>query len=133
MMTQSLATARFYEATRDAGAPAKLAANWVMGELSRRLNAEGKDIVQSPVDAALLADAPDDVVVWSWSMPPHARRNWSRAPVDAAAYAHDLYAVLRDLDSRGAREIWIEQPPSSAAWAGVRDRLTRAAAGSTKR
>jgi aspartyl-tRNA(Asn)/glutamyl-tRNA(Gln) amidotransferase subunit B len=55
MMTQSLATARFYEATRDAGAPAKLAANWIMGELSRRLNADALDIAQSPVDAALLA------------------------------------------------------------------------------
>jgi len=55
MMTQSLATARFYEAARDAGAPAKLVANWTMGELSRRLNAENKAIDESPVDAPLLA------------------------------------------------------------------------------
>jgi aspartyl-tRNA(Asn)/glutamyl-tRNA(Gln) amidotransferase subunit B len=55
LMTQSLATARFYEAARDAGAPAKLVANWVMGEISRRLNAEGIEIIESPVDAALLA------------------------------------------------------------------------------
>jgi aspartyl-tRNA(Asn)/glutamyl-tRNA(Gln) amidotransferase subunit B len=55
LMTQSLATARFYEAARDAGAPAKLVANWVMGEISRRLNADAIDIVESPVDAALLA------------------------------------------------------------------------------
>ncbi|MET0384131.1 MAG: Asp-tRNA(Asn)/Glu-tRNA(Gln) amidotransferase subunit GatB [Burkholderiaceae bacterium] len=55
LMTQSLATARFYEAARAAGAPAKPIANWVMGEMSRRLNAEGKDIAQSPVDAALLS------------------------------------------------------------------------------
>ncbi len=55
LMTQSLATARFYEAARDAGAPAKLVANWVMGEISRRLNADGLAIVESPVDAALLA------------------------------------------------------------------------------
>ena len=56
MMTQSLATARFYEAARDGGAPAKLVANWVMGEVSRRLNADGKEIGESPVDAPLLAD-----------------------------------------------------------------------------
>ncbi|MGN6528025.1 MAG: Asp-tRNA(Asn)/Glu-tRNA(Gln) amidotransferase subunit GatB [Burkholderiaceae bacterium] len=55
MMTQSLAVARYYEAARDAGAPAKLVANWLMGELSRRLNAEGRDIAQSPVEPALLA------------------------------------------------------------------------------
>ena len=55
MMTQSLATARFYEAARDAGAPAKLVANWTMGEISRRLNNENLSIAESPVDAALLA------------------------------------------------------------------------------
>jgi aspartyl-tRNA(Asn)/glutamyl-tRNA(Gln) amidotransferase subunit B len=55
MMTQSLATSRYYEAARDAGAPAKLVANWVMGEISRRLNADAIEIVESPVDAALLA------------------------------------------------------------------------------
>jgi aspartyl-tRNA(Asn)/glutamyl-tRNA(Gln) amidotransferase subunit B len=55
MMTQSLAVARYYEAARTAGAPAKTVANWVMGELSRRLNAEGRDIAGSPVEAPLLA------------------------------------------------------------------------------
>ncbi len=55
MMTQSLPFARFYEAARDAGAPAKLVANWVMGELSRRLNAEGRGIDASPVSPATLA------------------------------------------------------------------------------
>jgi aspartyl-tRNA(Asn)/glutamyl-tRNA(Gln) amidotransferase subunit B len=55
MMTQSLAFARFYEAARDAGAPAKLVANWTMGEIARRLNTESLAIDDSPVDAALLA------------------------------------------------------------------------------
>ncbi|EWS55914.1 MULTISPECIES: Asp-tRNA(Asn)/Glu-tRNA(Gln) amidotransferase subunit GatB [unclassified Methylibium] len=55
MMTQSLAVARYYEATKAAGAPAKLAANWLMGELSRRLNAEELGIDASPVSPATLA------------------------------------------------------------------------------
>ena len=55
MMTQSLGFARFYEATKAAGAPAKLAANWLMGEVSRRLNAEAIDIDASPVSPATLA------------------------------------------------------------------------------
>ena len=55
MMTQSLAFARFYEATRDACGQAKLAANWLMGELSKRLNAQGGDIGASPVSPAQLA------------------------------------------------------------------------------
>ena len=55
VMTQSLDFARFYEATRDGCGNAKMVANWLMGELSRRLNAEDKTITQSPVDAQTLA------------------------------------------------------------------------------
>jgi aspartyl-tRNA(Asn)/glutamyl-tRNA(Gln) amidotransferase subunit B len=55
MMTQSLGFARFYEATKRAGAAPKLAANWLMGEVSRRLNAEGREIEASPVSAETLA------------------------------------------------------------------------------
>ena len=55
MMTQSLATARYYEAARDAGGNPKLVANWVMGEISKRLNAQGGSIEQAPVPPATLA------------------------------------------------------------------------------
>jgi aspartyl-tRNA(Asn)/glutamyl-tRNA(Gln) amidotransferase subunit B len=55
MMTQSLLLARFYEAARDACKQPKLVANWLMGEVSKRLNAEGKAIEASPVGAATLA------------------------------------------------------------------------------
>jgi aspartyl-tRNA(Asn)/glutamyl-tRNA(Gln) amidotransferase subunit B len=55
LMTQSLAFARFYEATRDACGQPKLAANWLMGEVSRRLNAEARGIEASPVGADTLA------------------------------------------------------------------------------
>jgi aspartyl-tRNA(Asn)/glutamyl-tRNA(Gln) amidotransferase subunit B len=54
-MTQSLAFARYFEAAAKASGAPKLAANWLMGELSRRLNAEGRSIEDSAVDAALLA------------------------------------------------------------------------------
>lgn len=55
MMTQSLATARYYEAAKAAGAAPKLVANWIMGEISKRLNAEGGEIDAAPVGPALLA------------------------------------------------------------------------------
>ena len=55
MMTQSLATARFYEAARDACGAPKLVANWLMGEVSRRLNIEERAIEDAPVTPALLA------------------------------------------------------------------------------
>ena len=50
LMTQSRAFACYYEAVRDACKQPKLAANWLMGEVSKRLNAEGRGI-----DAAALA------------------------------------------------------------------------------
>ncbi|WP_269630797.1 Asp-tRNA(Asn)/Glu-tRNA(Gln) amidotransferase subunit GatB [Pelomonas sp. BJYL3] len=55
MMTQSLKTARYYEAAKAAGAAPKLVANWVMGEISKRLNSEGIEIDAAPVKAELLA------------------------------------------------------------------------------
>ncbi len=55
MMTQSKATAAFFEAAAKACGQAKLVANWLMGELSRRLNAADATIESSPVSAAQLA------------------------------------------------------------------------------
>ncbi|QPF76098.1 Asp-tRNA(Asn)/Glu-tRNA(Gln) amidotransferase subunit GatB [Roseateles sp. DAIF2] len=55
MMTQSLGTARYYEAAREACKAPKLVANWIMGEISRRLNAEERGIEAAPVTPATLA------------------------------------------------------------------------------
>ena len=49
-------------------------------------------------------------------------------PASAADCAQELFAVLRELDATGVRLIWVETPPDSAEWDGVRDRLVRAAA-----
>lgn len=51
-----------------------------------------------------------------------------RMPDDPAAAAQQLFAQLRAFDDVGARLIWVEIPPTAAAWDGVRDRLQRAAA-----
>lgn len=48
-------------------------------------------------------------------------------PAVASSYARGLYAHLRTLDSTGADTILVESPPASPAWAGVLDRLHRAA------
>ena len=55
MMTQSKATAAFFETAAKACGQAKLVANWLMGEVSRRLNAADSTIESSPVSAAQLA------------------------------------------------------------------------------
>jgi aspartyl-tRNA(Asn)/glutamyl-tRNA(Gln) amidotransferase subunit B len=54
-LTQSKAVAAYFEATAKACGQAKLASNWIMGEVSRRLNAAEMGIEQSPVSAAQLA------------------------------------------------------------------------------
>jgi L-threonylcarbamoyladenylate synthase len=49
-------------------------------------------------------------------------------PVVPAQYARSLYANLRTLDATGADLILVELPPEAPGWAGVLDRLRRAAA-----
>jgi aspartyl-tRNA(Asn)/glutamyl-tRNA(Gln) amidotransferase subunit B len=55
ILTASRQTAEYFDAVVNGGADAKLAANWIMGDLSKNLNAEGKVITQSPVSAENLA------------------------------------------------------------------------------
>jgi len=54
-LTQSKAVAAYFEATAKACGQPKLASNWIMGEVSRRLNASELSIEQAPVSAAQLA------------------------------------------------------------------------------
>ncbi len=49
-------------------------------------------------------------------------------PDDPQKVAHELFAVLRELDAHGVHLIWVEAPPPGPEWDGVRDRLSRAAA-----
>ena len=55
MMTQSKDFGRFFETAAMACAQPKLVANWLMGDISRRLNSEDRNLSASPVDAATLA------------------------------------------------------------------------------
>ncbi len=54
-LTQSPAMAAYFETAAKASGQAKMASNWIMGEVSRRLNNEEKDIAQVPVSAETLA------------------------------------------------------------------------------
>jgi aspartyl-tRNA(Asn)/glutamyl-tRNA(Gln) amidotransferase subunit B len=55
LMTQSLPFASYYEAVRDASRQPKLAANWLMGEVSKRLNAQDRGIEAAPLAPPTLA------------------------------------------------------------------------------
>jgi L-threonylcarbamoyladenylate synthase len=63
--------------------------------------------------------------------PPSAGRgvtlDLSSMPRDPAGYAQRLYRVLHELDQEGYEWISIEMPPDTPEWAGIRDRLSRAA------
>ncbi|MBS1155882.1 MAG: aspartyl/glutamyl-tRNA(Asn/Gln) amidotransferase subunit [Proteobacteria bacterium] len=78
-LTASKATAAYFEAAVAAGADAKLAANWIMGEISAQLNREEKTIADCPVSAERLAlmikriadstinnKSAKDVLRWMW-------------------------------------------------------------------
>lgn len=82
--------------------------------------------------ARLALEAGKSVSVLSAAVPPliHPRLSWSRAAPDPAAFAHDLYARLRELDVSGCDLILVAAPPDDPAWNAVADRLKRAAAGS---
>jgi L-threonylcarbamoyladenylate synthase len=48
-------------------------------------------------------------------------------PSDPAEYARRLYATLHELEARACTLILIERVPDATEWAGIRDRLERAA------
>ena len=55
---------------------------------------------------------------------------WGRVsviPHDPEAFARALYAELHQCDEAGAEWIVVEAPPDTAEWAGIADRLKRAA------
>ena len=49
-------------------------------------------------------------------------------PANAAGYARELYAALRDLEDADCATIVIEEVPRGSEWDAIRDRLSRAAA-----
>jgi aspartyl-tRNA(Asn)/glutamyl-tRNA(Gln) amidotransferase subunit B len=138
MMTQSLATARYYEAARDACGAAKPVANWVMGEISRRLNAEGRAIEESPVGADMLAALIrriDDGTVSHNAARQVFDALWTRAPgstltVDAVIEDKGL----RQMNDAGALEAILDEviagnPKSVEEFRGGKDKAFQALVG----
>jgi L-threonylcarbamoyladenylate synthase len=72
------------------------------------------------------------IAVLAQRLPMHTYRfvTWINAGRRPDAYAHDLYANLRTLDTAGCAQILVQDVPADERWAAIRDRLARAAAGS---
>jgi aspartyl-tRNA(Asn)/glutamyl-tRNA(Gln) amidotransferase subunit B len=98
MMTQSLDFAAYYQAARAASGEPKLVANWMMGEMSRRLNAESREIGQAPLGPAMLARLVGRVKDGTISHSA-ARQVFDQLWADPAA---DVDAVI---DARGLRQM----------------------------
>jgi len=74
--------------------------------------------------------APRELAVLSRERPAGFDGEWRRAAADAAGYARELYARLRELDNLNTELMLVEAPPQGPEWDGVNDRLRRAAFGS---
>lgn len=67
------------------------------------------------------------VVVLGFDLPLGPEPTYWTMLYEPERYAADLYAVLHEIDRAGWDRVVIELPPDTPEWAGVRDRLTRAA------
>jgi L-threonylcarbamoyladenylate synthase len=68
--------------------------------------------------------------VWLQTLPAPIGNHWvvRSMPASPEGCAQALFATLREFEALGVAEIWIQTPPSDAAWDGIKDRLLRAAA-----
>ncbi len=106
------------------------------GQLKKHYSPKAKLLVASWKNDADLAT---QVASWKLSMAKvhivaHTRipagclaENVSVIPHDAEAFARALYVELHRCDAAGAELIVVEAPPETSAWAGIADRLRRAA------
>jgi L-threonylcarbamoyladenylate synthase len=115
----------------DAQAPrasGTLAAHYAPRAKVRLMNAGQLRSALDVAGDALAKQSPPTVAVYSRSVRPARGILYRAMPERAAAAAHELFAVLRELDASGVQLIWVEEPPATPEWDGVRDRLARAAA-----
>jgi L-threonylcarbamoyladenylate synthase len=108
-------------------APGTLAAHYAPRAKLRLMSA-------SAIRTALqvLGDTPPNLAIYGHTVLPHSSTQRHRTmPVDAAQAAHQLFATLRELDAPGIQLIWVEDPPATPEWDGVRDRLQRAVTAAT--
>lgn len=91
--------------------------------LQKALDMLGKDIDAAP------GPGPSIAVYARAKLSSASRQIMLRTmPNDAGVAAHELFAVLRELDDKNVKLIWVETPPDTPHWDGVRDRLQRASA-----
>jgi L-threonylcarbamoyladenylate synthase len=101
-------------------------------DLQSAINAYASANAKTSGDANGADDPVGVVAVWSLcpvQLPAAYAAHFNAQPMPELAHdcAHQLFAQLRDFDMQGVARIWVEIPPLTPEWDGVRDRLTRAA------
>ena len=106
-------------------APGTLAAHYAP---KAKVRIMATPILKAALD--VLGSDPLKLAVYSRSIPSGVATGvvHRRMPARPEQAAHELFAVLRELDREGVHLIWVEEPPPGPEWDGVRDRLGRAAA-----
>ena len=88
------------------------------------------DVVIFAVREALAANAKIGVIAPMACPLSDERIVWRQISGEAAGFAHDIYALLRELDDLNCARIVVQKPPQNENWAAINDRLRRAVAGS---
>lgn len=130
VLTRAQIEAAAGEPLHDADAAAPRASGTLEAHYAPRAPLRVMPAEQLKAALQLLGEAPLRLAVYSRVSPPAGGRGITHhlMPGGAAEAAHELFSVLRAFDDDGAQLIWVEEPPDTAEWEGVRDRLRRAAA-----
>jgi aspartyl-tRNA(Asn)/glutamyl-tRNA(Gln) amidotransferase subunit B len=105
-LTQSKAVAAYFEATANACGQPKLASNWIMGEVSRRMNSGEVSFETLPVSAAQLASLIgriSDNTISNSAARQVFEALWSQATASADADALTTIDAL--IDAKGLKQI----------------------------
>ena len=96
----------------------------------RLMDAKALQTALKMLDGAIDSVARPSIAVYARTLLKNVPRNivLRNMPQYAAPTAHELFSVLRELDATGVKLIWVETPPDTQDWEGVRDRLQRASA-----
>ena len=81
----------------------------------------------SPRTPLIVSCNPDSRGAYLWITRSAASARSIQMPGDPAAYAARLYGALHELDRENWPSITVEPPPDTSEWAGICDRLRRAA------
>lgn len=130
VLTRARIEAAAGEPLRDADAAAPRASGTLEAHYAPRAPLRLMSAAQLQAALQVLGEAPLKLAVYSRVLPQGGSRGLTHRvmPEGAAEAAHELFSVLRAFDDEGVQLIWVEEPPDTAEWEGVRDRLRRAAA-----